>query len=139
MFRLSISTPLEVVEPDFSQVLVKSRAIPEAAFERGPLWHCHTGWFVPNPKGRVLNQVNIDTRSVTVIDPASGEKTEAPEITINHRQVTEFRPELALGGIVSEEHSSNIQTAFETMHDANKREVSGLLTPEMRQRIRIDQ
>jgi uncharacterized protein (TIGR04255 family) len=116
--------------PNFSEVLVESPIIPRAVFDRGPLWHCHTGWFVPaEPKGRILNQVNIDTKTVS----------ERPEITINHRQVMEFRPDLALGEVVSEEHSSDISTAFEAMHDANKREIAALLTPHMREAIRIDQ
>jgi uncharacterized protein (TIGR04255 family) len=125
--------------PNFADVLIKSAAVPHSIFDRGPLWHSHTGWFVPAPKGRILNQLNIDTKSVTVTDPTSGTKTESPEISITHRQVLEFRPELALGDVVSEEHNTNISEAFEAMHEANKREITGVLTPAMRERIRIDQ
>ena len=125
--------------PDFSEVLVRSPAVPSAIFDRGPLWHCHTGWFVSAPKGRVLNQVNIDTRAVTVTDPTFGQKNKSPEIIITHRQAMEFQPELALGDIVSDEHRSDIIGEFEAMHEANKREIVGLLTQSMREKIRIDQ
>jgi hypothetical protein len=124
--------------PNFEEVLAKSIDIPHSLFDHGPHWHCHTGWFAPIDKGRILNQVNIDSKSAKVMDTVSGESTEPLELSITHRQVREFTPELSLGEVVSEEHCSNIIDAFEVMHVANKQRVSGLLTASMRDRIRIE-
>ena len=43
--------------PDFRQVLADSDEIPRSSFARGELWHSHTGWFVPRPRGRILSRI----------------------------------------------------------------------------------
>lgn len=126
-------------QPKFDEVLARSSAIAHSVFERGAAWHNHTGWFVAHEKGRILNQMNIDTKSVSVVDPITGQKTEPSELTITHRQVTMFDPHLKLEDVETDQLNADINGAFEAMHLANKREVSSLLTSAMRERIRIDQ
>jgi hypothetical protein len=125
--------------PDFTQVLVESPEVASGVLQRGPLWHCHTGWFESNANGRVLNQINVDAKKLTLTDPVSGTVSEPHDLSITHRQVTEFQPETALGEVVSKQQRSDIIGAFSAMHVANKLRVASLLTRPMREKIRIDQ
>ncbi len=110
---------------DLNSLVRKSRHVPDFAFDSGPAWHVHSGWYSEqNP--RTLHNLNLDAKPV-IDDQEDGQW----QLQILHFQ----RMKIDSGGDLQ-----NVKTTldnYETMHLANKDVVFDLLTAETSSAINL--
>lgn len=116
---------------DFSQLLCKSsETIPNNIWNKGAVWHLHTGWFdsveKPNP-GRVLIRTHIDA---VVEQGVSNTKIES---VLRY----ELEQSLRASAILASHPVDPIDDIFSYLHSRHKQQFSSYLTPEMRNRINL--
>lgn len=125
---------------DFRGLFRTSALLPEAILRHGNLWHCHTGWFAPSPtRGRILNQLNIDSRAPDRVNAVTGEESLLVEVQIVHNQVAQrglARPVDKLDAVPLD---PDINVEMEEMHRVNKDLMRSLLADEIVTRVGLDQ
>jgi hypothetical protein len=122
--------------PDYNEVFKKSDELPLAVFSRGLLWHSHTGWFVEQKFGRVLNQLNIGTNQNSIPDMVTGEVKKFLDVTTTHKQTLQLNDSLDSASF--DDIKSTLRNEMTAMHQSNKAEISKLLTDAMKKRIKLD-
>lgn len=123
--------------PNFSELFESCDELPSGILSRGPLWHCHTGWFVQDELGRVLHNFNVDTKQGSRPNSA-GEQERVIEVQITHSQALQFSPPTELKVDQLSTFNDNVHAVMSRMHDANKAMIKSLVKPAVRQKIGID-
>ena len=103
------------------------------AFESGPRWHCHTGWFhFGHSSGEILNQLNVDSGFVML------EGIQAVLVSIDHNQVLRSGAQGSLDqyGNVRKD-SVALDDLMKYLHDKNKITLDELLTEEVAKSIKL--
>jgi len=119
-----------IAEYDLSALLAKNhKYVGDFAFDVGPLWHSHQGWFeykdLPS-NGRALNRTNITAKV----------EKEVANVLIDH--YIQFEPETDLSLDAAAKDGDMIDAVFEALHRQNKLVLSELLTVEMAKQIQLN-
>ncbi|MCY4313045.1 MAG: TIGR04255 family protein [Gammaproteobacteria bacterium] len=108
-----------------------SEFISSKCFDVGPYWHCHSGWFDNQfADSRILNQLNIQSR---MIDGAA-------TVTIDHNMIFHLRSLFNSVRVFMESaggKNSSLKESLDHLHNVNHDVISGLLCPNMAERIGI--
>lgn len=128
MDRYTFDGPTD--EPPNAEVLLQTDTtyIAPYCFGRGPLWHCHSGWFeMLTPKDCVLNQLNVSSATVDG----------APTVTIDHNAICQLGiPRQTIESIFepSSGESTDIKYVLDCLHGRNS-VLRSMLQPEMLDKI----
>ncbi|WP_063688840.1 hypothetical protein [Bradyrhizobium stylosanthis] len=121
--------------PNYVELFGSSREIAPAIFERGRLWHNHTGWFAERPSGNILNQLNVDVRPNAGDMVIRGAPDEMLRVVVQHTQL--FRPTEPPLLSPSDKLEDAIASEFPVMHDANKAVMRSLLSLDIQTTINL--
>jgi uncharacterized protein (TIGR04255 family) len=101
------------------------------AFDSGPRWHCHTGWF-EDREPEVLNQVNLNS----ILPPP--EATAPPLVTIEHAQAIRNKPITLLDQYFRAKDAAGARSALlNRLHEANKLVMDDLLCSDVSKLINL--
>lgn len=116
-------------EYDLNLLLAKNcKYVGDFAFEVGPTWHSHQGWFEYSDQpanGRTLNRTNVTAKVENGL----------ANVLIDHYLQFESAENLNFGETVKE--GGAIEVIFEALHQRNKSVLADLLTKETAAKIEL--
>lgn len=112
---------------NLGDLLKQSKFIHPFAFESGPRWHCHTGWF---GNQEVLNQLHL-----TGVVPSPGTPNVADMmVAIDHAQIARRGEDKPLNGLLLGEELNQLGNH---LHANNRSMMLELLQPNVSRRINL--
>lgn len=121
---------------DLRALLSDSKYVHKAAFEAGPTWHSHFGWFEYSRDHFTLNNLNVDARKEPYPDSGAGEPGDI-YIIVTHTQQRRYKaPIQNLGDAAGP--TAWLTADMDDMHHKNKSVMSELLTKSVKQRIGLE-
>lgn len=108
-----------------AELLKRSELVSEKIFIAGPSWHQHSGWFEYSAGVRILNQLNLESKS-EMFTQADGDTSEKLFVSIHHHQTWQLPVAISARSEV-ERQLASIDSAMTLMHEQNKSVLALLL------------
>lgn len=117
---------------DLRSLLNPSNLIPCSLFDKGPAWHCNSGWFEsPEERWKVLNQLNLTGKGELFFCPEAREPANRFVVVLEHVQQVRGDWEDSL----SSEAPDWLELQMNMMHAHNKAVLQSLLVPDVQHEI----
>lgn len=122
-----------LAEYSLASLLKQSKFIHPYAFDSGPRWHCHTGWFADNSKKAVLNQLYLNG----VVPAPEGPTIQETMVSIDHVQILRKADQPLDELLESFAEGSHLDRLGQHLHSENRSVMLELLQPDVARRINL--